>query len=233
MAEDFARKGWHFAEKQDRQPSTSHPSFPAGQTPQRRSYSTILLPHHRGAAASSSGTRGFADHTGSKGAGDVTALLTGDVGNFPARLKDVRNRLLDFMEGEVYPAERVLMDHQMSHDRWKPHPLVEDMKVIGYSLQEACGLFLCLLQCLPMTHTNHKLPMGYRKQNGLYLIVPISLQRKAKKDCLWNMFLPLESDPGAKFGAGFTNLEYAHLAEVMGRSLYASEVSGLGHMTVT
>jgi acyl-CoA dehydrogenase family protein 10 len=50
------------------------------------------------------------------------------------------------------------------------------------------------------------------------------MQSKAKKEGLWNLFLPLESDPGAKFGAGFTNLEYSHLAEVMGRSLYASEV---------
>ena len=128
MAEDFAKKGLEFAERQAQQPTntTPHPSFPAGQTTQQRSYSTILLPHYQRAAAPSPGAREFANHAASEG---VSALMAGDVDNFPARLQDVRGKLLDFMEKEVYPAERRLMDHQVSHDRWKPHPLVEDLKV--------------------------------------------------------------------------------------------------------
>ncbi|HLV98047.1 MAG TPA: acyl-CoA dehydrogenase family protein [Ktedonobacterales bacterium] len=45
------------------------------------------------------------------------------------------------------------------------------------------------------------------------------LKPKAKAEGLWNLFLPDE-----EYGAGLTNLEYAPLAEIMGRVGWASEV---------
>ncbi|UHQ56134.1 acyl-CoA dehydrogenase family protein [Microbulbifer sp. YPW16] len=45
------------------------------------------------------------------------------------------------------------------------------------------------------------------------------LKARARKEELWNLFLP-----DRRFGAGLTNLEYAPLAEEMGRVLFASEV---------
>ena len=52
------------------------------------------------------------------------------------------------------------------------------------------------------------------------------LKAIAKKEGLWNMFMPphKEYDKGEWHGAGLTNLEYAPLAEIMGRVGFASEV---------
>jgi len=57
--------------------------------------------------------------------------------------------------------------------------------------------------------------------NSRWVIPPImeELKQKAREAGLWNLFLP-ESE----HGAGLSNLEYAPLAELMGRSRIASEV---------
>lgn len=54
-----------------------------------------------------------------------------------------------------------------------------------------------------------------------WTIPPImaELKSRAREAGLWNLFLPDD-----QYGAGLSNLEYAPLAEIMGRSLMASEV---------
>jgi acyl-CoA dehydrogenase len=73
-------------------------------------------------------------------------------------------------------------------------------------------------ECIPSEHIFHdQIQEGANRWNS-YPEVINELKDKAKSKGLWNLFLP-ESE----FGAGLTNYEYAHLAEVMGTSHIASE----------
>ena len=66
------------------------------------------------------------------------------------------------------------------------------------------------------TYTNH-----FKNTDNKWVSPPLmqELKNKAKDAGLWNLFLP-ESERGA----GLSNLEYAPLAEIMGRVFFASEV---------
>ncbi|MCW2859546.1 MAG: fadE31 [Actinoallomurus sp.] len=85
---------------------------------------------------------------------------------FDATTSDYRDRLLEFMDSHVYPAEPVYAAQAAERtDPWATPPVIEDLKA------------------------------------------------EARKRGLWNLFLPHEP-----YGAGLTNLQYAPLAEIMGRS---------------
>ena len=67
---------------------------------------------------------------------------------------------------------------------------------------------------------------NYTKQiddfgDNRWQVIPIveELKETAKKDDLWNLFLP-ESE----YGPGYTNEEYAPMCEIMGRSMWSAEV---------
>ena len=90
---------------------------------------------------------------------------------FTPKVKELQKRLTAFMDEHIYPHEPRYQEHINGPDRWKPVPVIEELKPVA----RAAGL--------------------------------------------WNLFLP-ESE----LGAGLTNLEYAPLCEIMGRSSMAPEV---------
>ncbi|WP_290648129.1 acyl-CoA dehydrogenase family protein [Aquisalimonas sp.] len=90
---------------------------------------------------------------------------------FSDRSRELREKLLAFMDQHIYPNEAVFAQQHAEGDRWTSPPVLEELK------------------------------------------------RKAKAEGLWNLFLP-ESE----YGAGLSNLDYAPLCEVMGRSSMAPEV---------
>jgi acyl-CoA dehydrogenase len=88
-----------------------------------------------------------------------------------ARVHELEDRLLAFMEEHIYPNEGRYYQESEDFGPWRVQPIVEELKP------------------------------------------------KARAAGLWNLFLP-ESE----LGAGLSNLEYAPLCEIMGRSHLAPEV---------
>src|SRR5438270_706743 len=87
------------------------------------------------------------------------------------RVKDLRRKLLAFMDQHIYPNEKLFHREVGEGDRWQPLRILEELKP------------------------------------------------KARAAGLWNLFLP-----DSEYGPGLTNLEYAPLCEIMGRSIMAPEV---------
>jgi acyl-CoA dehydrogenase len=90
---------------------------------------------------------------------------------FSPKVKDLQKRLAAFMEEHIYPSEAKYKQHSEGADRWRPVPIIEELKP------------------------------------------------EARAAGLWNLFLP-----ASEYGAGLTNLEYAPLCEIMGRSPMGPEV---------
>jgi acyl-CoA dehydrogenase len=78
----------------------------------------------------------------------------------------------------------------------------------------------------PAVPTYHAQMKGFGENRWQVVPVVEELKAIAKKEGLWNLFLPVDSLPedSPYRGAGLTNLEYASCAEEMGKVGFASEV---------
>ncbi|XP_071945026.1 acyl-CoA dehydrogenase family member 10-like [Antedon mediterranea] len=158
LAEHMASIGWSFAEKGNKSTGTTgSPPKPLGAS---RSYSTFFQPR-----------RSFSTHTESN-----PGILPVSIDGLPKNVQNLHKKVKEFIDLNILPIEQELIAHQMSDQRWTPHPLIEQLK------------------------------------------------DKAKNEDLWNLFLPIETDPNVEYGVGLTNVQYAFLCEQMGKSVFASEV---------
>ncbi|KAI8836266.1 acyl-CoA dehydrogenase/oxidase [Chytriomyces cf. hyalinus JEL632] len=82
-------------------------------------------------------------------------------------------------------------------------------------------------ECIPAEHLYHQqlAPMGHPDRWNIVPPVIEQLKTRAKEIGVWNCFLPATY---GKYSPGLTNLEYAVLCELMGRSHLAPEATNCG-----
>ncbi|KAL8128893.1 hypothetical protein V2J09_018048 [Rumex salicifolius] len=115
------------------------------------------------------------------------------------QVMELRNRLIKFIEEHIYPRENEFYKLAVSSSRWSIHPDEEKLKDMA-------------------------------KREGLWnLWIPSDSAARARKilfDGKSSNFS--ESGDDCLLGAGFSNLEYGFLCEIMGRSIWAPQVFNCG-----
>ena len=95
--------------------------------------------------------------------------------------------------------------------------MIAELRPVAQDLIERVGNFIDK----EVAHNESLYEEQSKDENGTWVVPPImeEMKAKAKAAGLWNLFLPESNN-----GAGLTNFEYAHLAEIMGAYGIASEV---------
>jgi len=95
---------------------------------------------------------------------------------------------------------------------------------MDFEVSELCGV---MQECLGHFMKHHVLPAHGEwlrvAESGTYPLALVDrLKRQAREEALWNLFLPglREDEPGTRL----SNLDYAPLAEIMGRIPWSAEV---------
>ena len=115
------------------------------------------------------------------------------------KAKLLHEAVTEFVNDEIVPLEQELRKHLLSED-FKPAGKVE--------------LFIPAEHMISEDYEN-----DYEPSEKIEL-----LKQKAKTCGLWNLFVLDGLDPSGESGQNLSNLEYAHICEVMGMSPFAPEV---------
>ncbi|XP_021898379.1 probable acyl-CoA dehydrogenase IBR3 isoform X1 [Carica papaya] len=115
------------------------------------------------------------------------------------KVLELRNRLIKFMEDHIYPMETEFYKLAHSTSRWTVHPEEERLKEVA----KKEGLWNLWIPFDSATRARELLSNDYK-----------SIGSGNSSDCL--------------LGVGLSNLEYAYLCEIMGRSIWAPQVFNCG-----
>lgn len=122
LTEFMSNLAWDFAVKEGFRIFKEMPSA----KPLTRSYHTWAGPQ---SLLSRPGTRSYISLPESSPAHAPKGALVISPEGLSPPVRELYQRLGQFMERHVYPAEPELRSHQASAERWTPSPLVEELKV--------------------------------------------------------------------------------------------------------
>lgn len=141
------------------------------------------------------------------------------------KVKELREKLIKFIEERVYPMEQEFSKLAQSSMRWTVHPHEEKLKEIAK--QEGLWNLFIPVTCLFLLYIifMYICNMCYFKLFILLLDVQLDSAARAR-EVLFNGRDDNVIGTGFpnQLGAGLSNLEYGYLCEIMGRSVWAPQV---------
>lgn len=153
----------------------------------------VLSPHPLSATGGVGLVSGIASDKKNQGSGDGGGFVPNN------KVKELREKLIKFMEERIYPMEQEFSKLSQSSMRWTIHPEEEKLKEIAKQ-EGLWNLFI-------------PLDSAARARQVLF---------DGKADDVIGTGFPNQ------LGAGLSNLEYGYLCEIMGRSVWAPQVFNCG-----
>lgn len=140
------------------------------------------------------------------------------------KVRNLRDRLIKFMDSHIYPIENELYKLAQSSDRWTVHPFEEKLKELA-KREGLWNLFIpvCMLFSISRLFVQTPVPKVSK-----YLCFQVDSAARAREILISRTGSSVDGTRDLLLGAGLTNLEYGYLCEIMGRSIWAPQVFNCG-----